>query len=56
MYILFEVGDSRYTNPVFVNYEAVGYTDTEESAIKWVEENVEYRSFKYCPKKLITLH
>ena len=56
MYILFELNDSRCIDPSLSDYDAMGYAETEEAALQWVEANVQYRRYKYCPKKLITLH
>lgn len=51
MYILFELNDSRCTNPTFGYYDAMGYAKTEEAAREWVDQNVGYRRYKYCPDK-----
>ena len=50
MYILFEKANSRGDNSIY-NYDAMGYTKDEVKAIKWVEENPEYRCYKYCTDK-----
>lgn len=52
MYILFEAihvyGDSS-----IMNYDCMGYTRSEGVAMAWVQQNPEFRCYKYCPKKEI---
>ena len=38
----------EYKN-MFEEYDAMGFTPDEESAMSWVAKNPEYRKYKYCP-------
>ena len=53
MFILFELSSSRADSNSLRDNDAMGYTLDEQEAIKWVEKNPEYRSYKYCPHKEI---
>lgn len=48
MYILFEASSTNNKN-MFEEYDAMGFTSDEESAMSWVAKNPEYRKYKYCP-------
>lgn len=52
MYILLEMskanGDLRLWN-----WDCMGYTKTEQVAMEWVSQNLDYRSYLYCPNKEI---
>ena len=54
MFILFE---STTTNEdemhYFSNWDAMGHTDDENIALKWKNENPNYRCYIYCPDKKI---
>lgn len=52
MYILFEKRNSRDDDNI-LNYDCMGYTNDEDNAQKYVEENPEYRKYKYCPKEKV---
>lgn len=53
MYILFELSSSRADRNSLRDNDAMGYTLDEQEAMRWVEQNPEYRSYKYCPHKEI---
>lgn len=52
MYILFEKMHAD-SDTHFYDYDAMGYTDSEEKAMKWCDQNSEYRRYKYCPDRQI---
>lgn len=53
MYILFELSNSQADDNSFIDNHAMGYTNDETTAMKWINENPEYRRYKYCPDKKI---
>ena len=55
MYILFELSSSDADINDFLSIDAMGYTSDEHVALKWVADNPEYRRYKYCPDKEVTL-
>ena len=55
MYILFELSNSQADNNSFIDNDAMGYTNDETTAMKWIDENPEYRRYKYCPDKKINI-
>ena len=55
MYILFELSKSQADINSFSDNDAIGYTNDETTAIKWINENPEYRRYKYCPNKKINI-
>lgn len=54
MYILMEMSDARGLRTLG-NYDFMGYTILESDAEKWVSKNPEYRTYKYCPDKKVTV-
>jgi len=52
MYILFEKFSSNADNSLY-SYDCMGFTDNEEDAMKWRDNNPEYRAYKYCPNTKI---
>ena len=52
MYILFEMSNSRGGTELY-NWDAMGYTIDEKLALMWVQQNPNYRCYKYCPDKQI---
>ena len=52
MYILFEKSHSDGVENLY-DYDCMGYAKTEDKAREWVNENSEYRKYKYCPDKEI---
>lgn len=54
MFILMEMSDARGLR-TSGNYDFMGYTISESDAMKWVSNNPEYRTYKYCPDKEIKL-
>jgi len=38
---------------LFITYHCMGYCDTEEQAMAWVQKNPKYREYKYCRDKKI---
>ena len=55
MFILFELSSSRADSNSLRDNDAMGYTSDEHVAIKWVSDNPNYRRYKYCPDKEVTL-
>lgn len=53
MYILFELNSSRADSNSLRDNDAMGFTNDETTAMKWVDNNPEYRTYKYCPDKEI---
>ena len=49
MYILFEKSNSRGDDSIN-NYDAMGVTDKENTAMEWRDDNPDYRTYKYCPE------
>ena len=47
MYILFEKANANGDDSIH-NYDAMGCVSTEQEAMKWRDENPEYRVYKYC--------
>lgn len=52
MYILFEMSSSNGGVQIW-NWDCMGYAKTEQQAMRWVSENPNYRTYKYCPNKEI---
>ena len=50
MYILFEQVQAN-ASMLIGNYDCMGYTMDEKKAIEWVNANLVYRKYKYCPNK-----
>lgn len=47
MYILFEKARANEDNSIS-NWDAMGYTEDSHKAEEWVNQNSEYRCYKYC--------
>lgn len=47
MYILFEKAKSDGSDDIH-NWDCMGTRTVEENAIKWVQQNPRYRTYKYC--------
>lgn len=47
IYILFEKYDSHSDDSIN-NYDCIGYTTDEKSAMAWRDANIEFRTYKYC--------
>lgn len=46
-YVLFEKNCNGDNN--ICNWDVIRVVDSERLAMAWVNENVEYRTYKYCP-------
>lgn len=54
MYILFEKRNARSESEDISEYDAMGYTNNEQDAMRWRDDNAEYRKYKYCTDTLIS--
>lgn len=56
MYVLFESSHATVTIDAARIYEVdcMGTAETEKDAIAWRNKNLDYRTYKYIPKIMIT--
>ena len=47
IYILLEKSSSNNDNSISA-YDCMGYVHKEITAINWRDENIDYRTYKYC--------
>ena len=52
MYILFEMSSANGGTSI-MNFDAMGFTKDEKLAIAWVQQNPNYRIYKYCPDRKV---
>lgn len=50
MYILFEKRHSNGDRDI-TEFDCMGYTKSEDEAVKYVNNNPEYRTYKPCPDR-----